>query len=194
MINPMSSLRDAYSNQPAGVYLVIQDGGRQAQKRSVAFEMQGGFQTGYENQFDIKIETKQTHPQLFNWKSSKVSPFSVELDLAVGVQRLITTPGQLSRVVEMLYDFALPKNGVLSSVIVSVQGGIRPWFKQRAFLGKVGVTWQPPYDVETGQSLSAKVSLSFEPTYATDTGVSSNRKSQPKSPWKFANQIGGGSK
>ena len=170
------------------VDLIIQGAGH-----TLAFEMQDGFQTGYENEIEAKAGKMLTHPMVYMWKGGKVKPFTVELDLHVGVQRFITSPEKLVGVIEMLRDMSLPVRTSFESVIVSVQGGQRTWFRCRAFLESVQTTWMPPYDVVTGIPHHAKVSLSLTPTYSRYAGGQSKTaiRSLPKRPWRFVAQVGG---
>ena len=176
------------AKSPLYVDLVIQGAGH-----TLAFEMQDGFQTGYENQLEEKAGKMLTHPMVYMWKGGKVKPFTVELDLAVGVQRFITSPEKLIGVIEALYDMALAARSSLESVIVSVQGSSRTWFRCRAFLQSIGATQMPPYDMTTGIPLHAKVSLSFTPTYSAFAGGKSRTsvRSLPRRPWRFVSQVGG---
>ena len=172
------------------VDLVIQGAGHR-----IVLEMQDGFQTGYENEIEAKVSTMITHPMTYMWKGGKVKPFTVELDLHVGVQRNIDTPNQLRDGVQALRDMCLPVNrtATFESVLVCVKGTRFTWFSCRAFLESMQTTWMPPYDVLTGIPHHAKVSLSFTPTYSQYAGSESNTdmRSLPKRPWRFAAQVGG---
>jgi len=164
--------------------------------RNVSFHIPETLAHGYSTQLSGMGGHLLTHPSTFFYRGGKIDDFPIETNLVVGVSPRINTSKDLLRTVQYLYDMSLPAPGNFS--ITAVKVVIGNWFSCKAFLSKVNVQFQLPYN-DQGEYLRCNVKLNLVPTGVDRTvSLTSFREGKvfategfrPGRDWKFSRQFG----
>jgi len=137
------------------------------------FEIERGFSDGYRNAIVApmgKNKNYTTHTVMFEWVGGKFRPLDIQIHLAVGVQSIVTTPHKLVEILETFYRCTLPQKasgGGPSGMPRPVEITVGTWFRRFGYIEDINVTFEGPWDADTGQPMQATVRLMILPDFLT---------------------------
>lgn len=143
------------------------------------------FQDGYSNEIEGGLNNYLTHNIIQMWKGGKFDDMSVTLEIVAGVSPEINTADDVTRVVEVLYSWAMTPNGIwLDAVTLTLTAGGSVWFQRLVHFLGVSPKFTYPFDMTTGKPMRCEISLTLRPTYSLNSGQNASRL--PARPYLFS--------
>ena len=152
----------------------------------LAFELEQGFSDGYRNFIrPVYNLNYRSHPTKFIWDKGQFDPLDVRIQLAVGVQSIISSPGKLVQVLEKLYSYSLPLEQAIHKLPQVTMVSVGTWFSRLGYIQDLRVDFQGPWDVNTGAPMRAGVRFALLADFLTNEKYSDSRKLPNASNWSF---------
>ena len=147
-----------------------------------SFELEQGFTDGYLSKIRPLNSLKfRSHPSDFIWEGGEFKPLNIEINLAVGIQSIVSTPDKLVDIITEFYKFALPPNSSGYVVPKPVTVKVGTWFRRDGYVLDLDVTYQEPWDSETGKPLRAILKFMLMADFMPNKKKSTNLKELPNS-------------
>jgi len=140
---------------------------------NLVFELEQGFTDGYHNELSAGSSMAwRTHPTLYYWKGGYFKPIKIQMNLAVGVQSIITTPQELVNTLATLESYALVEQvvGKAGPKPACITLEVGTWFARKGYLEDIDFTFEPPWDISTGMPMKATVVVTIIPEFLDGVG------------------------
>lgn len=133
------------------------------------FELEDGFSDGYTNQLRPAAEMKGvTHPYKYLWWRGEFKPLRIVLNLAVGVQSLLTTPEHLKSVCGAFFKMALSQSSQGEELMPKkVSLSVGSWYKRMGYIRNLDIDYNPPWS-QQGLPMTAKITFEFVLDFGED--------------------------
>lgn len=142
---------------------------------SLRFVLQEGFEDGITNDIQVPPWLGKTGALAVVWRGGRIDDLKIQLKLAAGVGD-IQTADELTEIVGVLYDMALPVGfGKSLGIVVASIGATDPknqnvefWFRRIGLMKQASVKFERPWDIVSGKPMVATVNLLVSPFWATN--------------------------
>lgn len=140
------------------------------------FELEQGFSDGYNNNIrPTNGLLYRTHPTKYVWRGGQFRPLQISINLVVGVQSKLQTPQDLTNALTTLYKLSLSQSYGQGSGPDPVTVEIGSWFRRDGYIENLDVTFNPPWDINTGESMNADVQFALVADFLSKTDVADSR-------------------